>query len=34
MGTFDWDRSGKIINDKGVDLKKWKVNPAGYLVDG
>lgn len=33
MGSFERDRSGKIINDKGVDLKKRKVNQAGYLVD-
>lgn len=34
MGNFEKDRSGKIVNDKGVDLKKWKINQAGYLVDG
>jgi len=33
MGEFEWDRSGKIINEKGIDLKKRKVNSAGYLVD-
>lgn len=33
MGNFDRDWAGKIINDKGVDLKKRKVNKAGYLVD-
>jgi len=33
IGDLEKDKDGSLKLDKGVDMKKWKVNKMGYLVD-